>query len=73
MQYSFFINLTHAGSLVFGSLILLWAISLKFKDASLIGIFWGFGFLLVAVACLVMSQDKTLYTTILTALLFDSL
>ena len=68
MQYSFFINLTHAGSLVFGSLILLWAISLKFKDASLIDIFWGFGFLLVAVACLVMSQDKTLYTTILTAL-----
>ena len=68
MHYSFFINLTHAGSLVFGSLILLWAISLKFKDASLIDIFWGFGFLLVAVACLVMSQDKTLYTTILTAL-----
>ena len=42
MQYSFFINTTHAGSLVFGSLIFLWAISLKFKDASLIDIFWGF-------------------------------
>jgi steroid 5-alpha reductase family enzyme len=59
MQYSFFINLTHAGSLVFGSLILLWTLSLKLKDASLIDIFWGFGFLLVAVACFhaVTGQD----------------
>ena len=65
MHDSIFINLTHAGSLVFGSLILLWAISLKLKDASLIDIFWGFGFLLVAVACFMLSQDKTLYTTTL--------
>ncbi|MDG1521512.1 MAG: DUF1295 domain-containing protein [Hellea sp.] len=65
MQHSFFINLTHAGSLVFGSLILLWALSLKLKDASLVDIFWGFGFLLVAVACFMLSQDKTPYTTIL--------
>lgn len=68
MQNSFFMNSLHAAGLVFGALIILWAISLRVKDASLIDIFWGFGFLLVATACLLLSQDKNLYVKIITAL-----
>lgn len=68
MQNSFFMNSLHAAGLVFGALIILWAISLRVKDASLIDIFWGFGFLLVATACLLLSQDKNLYVKIIAAL-----
>jgi len=41
-------NFTHAAVVVFGLLTLLWAISVAVKDASLIDIFWGFGFLVAA-------------------------
>ena len=58
----------HAAVVVFGCLALLWAISIAVKDASLIDIFWGFGFLLVAGVCLYLVQEKTPYLILLAAL-----
>jgi len=62
------VNLTHAAVVVFGLLTLLWAISVAVKDASLIDIFWGFGFLTVAAVCLYLTDVKTPYLTLLAAL-----
>jgi steroid 5-alpha reductase family enzyme len=36
------------GGLVAGAMILLWLISLRLKDASVVDIFWGLGFVLIA-------------------------
>ena len=58
----------HAAVVVFGGLTLLWVISLAAKDASLIDIFWGFGFLLVAAVCLYLVPVKTPYFILLAAL-----
>lgn len=46
------IYLAHAAAIVFGLVTILWLISVAAKDASLIDIFWGFGFALVGAACL---------------------
>ena len=62
------VNFTHAAVVVFGLLTLLWAISVAVKDASLIDIFWGFGFLVVAAVCLYLANPKTPYLTLLAAL-----
>jgi len=62
------VNFTHAAVVVFGLLTLLWAISVAVKDASLIDIFWGFGFLVVAVVCLYLADIKTPYLILLAAL-----
>jgi len=59
------INFTHAAVVVFGLLTLLWAISVAVKDASLIDIFWGFGFLVVAAVCLYLANPKTSYLILL--------
>ena len=59
------INFTHAAVVVFGLLTLLWAISVAVKDASLIDIFWGFGFLVVAAVCLYLANPKTPYLILL--------
>ena len=59
------VNFTHAAVVVFGLLTLLWAISVAVKDASLIDIFWGFGFLVVAVVCLYLADVKTPYLWLL--------
>jgi len=59
------INFTHAAVVVFGLLALLWAISVAAKDASLIDIFWGFGFLVVAAVCLYLADVKTPYLWLL--------
>lgn len=59
---------THAAAAVFGLLILLWAVSLAAKDASLIDIFWGFGFLVVAAVCLYLSPQPTPYHWLLCGL-----
>jgi len=61
-------NFTHAAVVVFGLLTLLWAISVAVKDASLIDIFWGFGFLVVAVVCLYLVDVKTPYLWLLAAM-----
>ncbi len=58
----------HAAVVVFGSLIALWVVSLIAKDASLIDIFWGFGFLLVGGVCLTLVPVKTPYLILLAAL-----
>jgi len=62
------INFTHAAVVVFGLLTLLWAISVAVKDASLIDIFWGFGFLVVAAVCLYLTDVKTPYLILLAAM-----
>ena len=59
---------THAAVIVFGALTALWAISVLAKDASVIDIFWGFGFLLVASVCLYLVPVKTPYVILLAAL-----
>jgi len=61
-------NFTHSAAMVFGLLTLLWAISVAVKDASLIDIFWGFGFLVVAAVCLYLSDVKTPYLILLAAM-----
>ncbi len=35
-------------AVIFGAMLVLWAISLRLKDASIVDIFWGLGFVLVA-------------------------
>ena len=62
------VNFTHAAVVVFGLLTLLWAISVVVKDASLIDIFWGFGFLVVATVCLYLAHPKTPYLILLASL-----
>jgi len=59
------VNFSHAAVVVFGLLTLLWVISVAVKDASLIDIFWGFGFLVVAAVCLYLANPKTLYLWLL--------
>ena len=68
MLTNILVNFTHAAVVVFGLLTLLWAISVAVKDASLIDIFWGFGFLVVAAVCLYLVNPKTPYLTLLAAL-----
>jgi len=62
------VNFTHAATVVFGLLTVLWAIGVAVKDASLIDIFWGFGFLVVAAVCLYLANVKTPYLILLAAL-----
>lgn len=62
------VNFTHAAVVVFGLLTALWAISVAVKDASLIDIFWGFGFLVVGAVCLYIAPVKTPYLILLAAL-----
>ena len=62
------VNFSHAAVVVFGLLALLWVVSVAVKDASLIDIFWGFGFLVVAAVCLYLAQVKTPYLYLLAAL-----
>jgi len=59
---------SHATVVVFAALTALWAISLFIKDASIIDIFWGFGFLIVASVCLYLVPVKTPYLILLAAL-----
>ncbi len=62
------VNFSHSAAVVFGLLTLLWAISVAVKDASLIDIFWGFGFLLVGAVCLYLADIRTPYLILLAAL-----
>ena len=59
---------SHAAVIVFGALTLLWALSVAVKDASLVDIFWGFGFLLVGATCLYILPEKPDYLKLLAAL-----
>ena len=64
------VNFTHAAVVVFGLLAALWAISLAVKDASLIDIFWGFGFLVVGTVCLWIAPLEAPYLHLLFAMPF---
>lgn len=52
---------THSAVLLFGALFCLWIVSVVVKDASLVDIFWGFGFVIVAATCLYLAPDMTPY------------
>ena len=65
MMTDIIVNFTHAAAIVFGALTALWAISVAVKDASLIDIFWGFGFLIVGAVCLYLAGAKTPYLWLL--------
>ena len=62
------INFSHAAVVVFGLLTLLWGVSVALRDASLVDIFWGFGFLVVGAVCLHIAPVKTPYLFLLTAM-----
>jgi steroid 5-alpha reductase family enzyme len=62
------VYLAHSAAVVFGAVTLLWAISVAAKDASLVDIFWGFGFLLVGAVCLYLAPVKTPYLILLAAM-----
>ena len=62
------IYLVHSAVVVFGAVTALWAISVAAKDASLVDIFWGFGFLLVGAVCLYLVPVKTPYLILLASL-----
>ena len=68
MLTDIFVYFTHSAVVVFGALTALWAISVAVKDASLVDIFWGFGFLLVGSVCLYLAPIKTPYLILLAAL-----
>jgi len=68
MLIDIFVNFSHSAAVVFGCLVVLWAISIALKDASLIDIFWGFGFLIVGAVCLYISQGRSPYHILLAAL-----
>ena len=68
MLSDIFVYFAHSAVIVFGALTLLWAISVAVKDASLVDIFWGFGFLLVAAVCLYLVPVKTPYLILLAAM-----
>ena len=68
MLTDIFVYFAHAAVIVFGAITLLWALSVALKDASLVDVFWGFGFLLVATASLYIVPEKTDYLILLAAL-----
>lgn len=54
-----------------GALFLLWLLSLKLKDASIVDIFWGLGFAMIAITSFVVTDGyiarKSLLTTLVVA------
>jgi len=68
MLTDIFVYFTHSAAIVFVALTVLWIVSVIAKDASLVDIFWGFGFLVVAAVCLYLVPVKTPYLILLGAL-----
>lgn len=52
------VYLAHIAVVIFGAVTLVWLISLIMKDASIIDIFWGFGFSLVGLVCLYLASAR---------------
>ncbi len=65
MDLDIFINFFFSAAALIACLLVLWLISLKAKDASLIDIFWGTGFGIVALVCLYLAPVKTPYIKLL--------
>ena len=64
------ITLTFSATLglIILAMLVLWLLSLKIKDVSIIDMFWGAGFGLIALLCLALSEVRTPYLILLTAL-----
>ncbi|MGJ8561909.1 MAG: DUF1295 domain-containing protein [Alphaproteobacteria bacterium] len=62
------VNASHSAAALLICLATLWLISLKIRDASIIDIFWGAGFGVVAMVCLYLVPIKTPYIYLLAAL-----
>ena len=52
------VYLAHVAVIVFGGVSLVWLISLKMRDASIIDIFWGCGVTLVGLTCLYLASGR---------------
>ena len=61
-------NFVFSTAVIAVCLLSIWALSLKIKDASIIDIFWGTGFGVIALVCLALSEVKTPYVLLLAAL-----
>jgi steroid 5-alpha reductase family enzyme len=61
-------NFVVSTGVIAACLVALWAFSLKIKDASIIDIFWGSGFGVIALVCLALAPQTTSYLLLLTAL-----
>ena len=68
MHTDIFINLAASAACVSVAMLVLWAISLKIKDVSIIDMFWGAGFGLIALLCLAMGEMFSPYVFLLAAL-----
>lgn len=57
-------------ALIAAALSLLWLVSLRMNDASIVDIFWGFGFVMIAWATLAVTQDswRSIALTLMTSL-----
>jgi steroid 5-alpha reductase family enzyme len=58
-----------AGGVVLGLMILLWLLSLALRNASIVDIFWGTGFVIVAWAAFLFTPDGFLPRKLLLAAL----
>ena len=61
-------NFLISTTVIAACLILIWALSLKIKDASIIDIFWGSGFGIIALVCLAVATQATSYLVLLATL-----
>ena len=68
MKADLYSNLGVSALALLACLIPLWLISLKHKNASIIDIFWGFGFVVIALVCLYQAPGLTPYLKLLAAL-----
>jgi len=57
------------GAVIFGSMILLWLLSLLLKNSSIVDIFWGFGFVISAWLFYALTPDGFLIRKLLIAIL----
>lgn len=62
------INLAIAYGLVMACVIALWAVSLKIRDVSIIDMFWGAGFGLIAVTLYAINRPEGVYALMLAAM-----
>lgn len=55
------VYLAHIAVVIFGAVTVVWLISLIMRDASIIDIFWGFGFAVVGAVCLWLAAPPNTY------------
>ncbi|KAA5805393.1 DUF1295 domain-containing protein [Alkalicaulis satelles] len=62
------LNLAVAYALVMICVLALWAISVKIRDVSIIDMFWGAGFAVIAVALYLLNRPQSVYAIMLAAM-----